>query len=432
MLPLSARCDVDALLSLPKGPAAMGSSSSNPPEQDEPSAKLENMVGSQGRMSSLDHKKAEFYGGFSGFAFLHKTKQFFDEENGYQSDAESDTTQSAIAHLFDSPLPDRQALDIDVPISHLLPSRHTASELLRVVFDRVYPLFDFLHEPIFQEQTNRIYEQEPIDFDDSDHDFLPLFYVVIGLGFLFSHKKHCQYGCGAAVSQASDPVVLSTCLLSADFSSRMRHFIAARNMVDIHRCRNLVSLQVLICFVLFLMSTARVATSHTYVGLAVTSAMRLGLSSYSTYPESMPELECDLRRRVFCTIVKLDVYTAQVLGLPTLTKLQELSETSLTKGVDEVFHLASQPSPEVFSAISAASSAKHLELLLIIEKVIKRVYPRSSAAPGTDGGRRVLLIKISEVLEAQRELKQWRETLRDFFHLEDKNSVFTKCAERLR
>ena len=202
-------------------------------------------------------------------------------------------------------------------------------------------------------------------------------------------------------------------------------------MVDISRCRNLVSLQVLICFVLFLMSTARLATSHTYVGLAVTSAMRLGLSSYSTHTESMPELERDLRQRVFFVIVKLDIYTSQVLGLPTLTNLQELSEAGLTEGVDEVFHLASQPSPEVFSAVSVASSAKHLQLLLIIERMIKRVYPGSSAAVAGNVGRRVLLIKVSEVLEAQRDLKQWRETLLDFFHLEDKNSVFTKCAQRV-
>ena len=215
-LPPPARCDVDALFSLSTGAAPVGSASSNHSEQDERSGELENMVGNQGRMSSVDHKKAEFYGGFSGFAFLHKTKQFCDEENGYQSDEESSTTQSAIGHLFDSPLPDRQALNINVPISHLLPSRRTASELLRVVFDRVYPLFDFLHEPSFQEQTNRIYEREPIEFDDSDHDFLPLFYVVIGLGFLFSHEKHRQYGCGGAVSQASVLVFFSSCLLFAD------------------------------------------------------------------------------------------------------------------------------------------------------------------------------------------------------------------------
>lgn len=219
--------------------------------------------------------------------------------------------------------------------------------------------------------------------------------------------------------------------VSLTIFNRMRHFIAARNMVDINRCRNLVSLQVLICFVLFLVSTARIATSHTYVGLCVTSAMRLGLSSYAAHSDDMPESERDVRRRVFCTIMKLDIYTALVLGLPTLTNLQEISEAGLTKGADNVFQLAFQHSPEAISAISAAASAKHLELLLIIERSVKRVHPQSGAAMGGDDGRRVLLINCSEVIEAQREFKQWRETLHDFFHPEDKESILTKYAKSI-
>ena len=202
-IPPSERLDVDELIPPSPGLASINPAFSKPPEEDEKGTNLENMVGNQGRMSSIDHRKAEFYGGFSGFAFIHKTKQFFDEENGCHSDTDSDTTQIAIAHLFDSPLPDRQALDVDVPISHLLPSRRTASELLRVVFDRVYPLFDFLHEATFQKQTDRIYDREPLEFADSDHDFLPLFYVVIGLGYLFSREKHQRFGYSAAVTQAS-------------------------------------------------------------------------------------------------------------------------------------------------------------------------------------------------------------------------------------
>jgi hypothetical protein len=154
-------------------------------------------------MSSLDRQKAEFYGEFSGFSFLQKTKQFFEEnEQNLVNSDHSDSTHGAIKHLFDSPLPDKHALNTAVPISHLLPSRHTASELLQVVFGQAYPLFQFIHEPTFQEKTDRIYELEPIEYEDSDHDFLPLFYVVIGLGFLFSQRKHQKYGCAGAITQA--------------------------------------------------------------------------------------------------------------------------------------------------------------------------------------------------------------------------------------
>ena len=211
----------------------------------------------------------------------------------------------------------------------------------------------------------------------------------------------------------------------------MRHFIAARGMVDISRCRNLLALQALIGFVLFLMSTARLATSHTYIGLAVTSAMRLGLSSYSIHTESMPDSERDLRRRVFYTIVKLDIYTAQVLGLPILTNIQELKDADPEQWAQDVHQLKNQSSLEAFGAIAAASSAKYLELLIIIHKMAKRVFPRPDARAAGDTGRRVLLIKTSEIMEAQRELKQWRKSIEGLFPSEHDSLLVAKCAERL-
>ena len=66
-----------------------------------------------------------------------------------------------------------------------------------------------------QERMNRIYEIDPIDFKDDDHEFVPLFYLLIGLGMLFSRERHYQYGCERAVAQA------------------MRYYIAASKMVDI-------------------------------------------------------------------------------------------------------------------------------------------------------------------------------------------------------
>ena len=202
-IPSSAQADLDAILASPKQSSSPHPETSDSRQDNSRSPQLENMVGCQGRMSSLDHKKAEFYGGSSGFAFLQRTKEFLDDDEGGSVVSDlSDSTQDAMTHLFDSPLPNKQALDIGGPISHLLPSRSTATHLLHTVFVRTYPLFEFLHEPAFQERTDRIYELEPMDFDDSDHDFLPLFYVVVGLGFLFSQHKHQTYGCGRAVSQA--------------------------------------------------------------------------------------------------------------------------------------------------------------------------------------------------------------------------------------
>ena len=176
---------------------------SDTPERGNDSARLENMMEDEEQLSSIDRKTASFYGDSSGFAFLQKTRQLFDETNrNDQKDNEpSHSTQTAITKLFDSPLPDKQALEADEPVSRLLPSRESCSELLKVVFTQVYPLLQFLHEPSFQSRTDRIYDIDPMDYDDSDHDFLPLLFSVIGLGFLFSKQKHQRYGCRRAVTE---------------------------------------------------------------------------------------------------------------------------------------------------------------------------------------------------------------------------------------
>lgn len=171
------------------------------------------MMDQQRVLSSSDRKTASFYGDSSGFAFLQKTKQLFDDTQGTGGSDMSASTQKAITQLFDSPLPDKQALKVDVPMSNLLPSRKTASQLLNVVFGQVYPLLQFLHEPTFQEKTNRIYELEPMEFEDSDHDFLALLYSVLALGFLFSQAKHQKYGCARAVTEGyvSSPKLTIKC-----------------------------------------------------------------------------------------------------------------------------------------------------------------------------------------------------------------------------
>ena len=163
---------------------------------------LENMLDGRGRLTS-NKNSTEYYGGGSGFAFLQQTQLLFNHDSS-ATDVRggSHASLDAMSKLFDSPLPDKQALATDVPMWKLLPSREAATELLHVVFGQTYQLLQFLHEPIFQKQTDRIYGLDPMDFADSDHDFLPLFYSVTALGYLFHQKMHQKYGCKGAVNQA--------------------------------------------------------------------------------------------------------------------------------------------------------------------------------------------------------------------------------------
>jgi hypothetical protein len=160
------------------------------------------MMDGKGRLTSVN-KSTEYYGGGSGFAFLQQTHQLFDRDSPTQEVAAAGPFgEDTISRLFDSPLPDGRALAPDVSFSKLMPSRQTATELLHVVFQQAYELLQFLHEPTFQSQTDRLYDLDPMDFETSDHDFLPLFYSVTALGYLFHQKMHERYGCKGVVNQA--------------------------------------------------------------------------------------------------------------------------------------------------------------------------------------------------------------------------------------
>ena len=152
----------------------------------------------KGRLTSTT-KGTEYYGGGSCFAFLQQTWLLFDQISPWSERAAESDFDDAMSRLFDSPLPEQQprALDILLPEPLL-----TTSELFDVVFGRAYPLLQFLHEPTFQQHKDRICYLDPMDFEESDHDFLPLFHSVTALGYLFHQKMHEKHGCEGAVNQA--------------------------------------------------------------------------------------------------------------------------------------------------------------------------------------------------------------------------------------
>ncbi len=398
-LPQSSHADVDAIFRSPSGSPSLSPSKEAEitAGEDGRSPQLENMMDGLGQMGSVDRqnpKKQAFYGGSSGFAFLQKTQGLFsgNERNPVGSSDLSNTAEDAITRVFDSPLPDRPALDTDVPMSQLLPHRRTATKLVKVVFNQAYPLLQLVDQESFQTQTDRIYDLDPIDFEDSDHDFLPLFYAVVAIGFLFSQTVHKEYGCRRALSQA------------------MRHFIAAQQLIDITRCRDLVSLQVLICLAIFLMSTARIATAHTYIALAVSTAMKLGL--HSAAPSklmSFSELEQNMRGRVFWTIVQMDMYMSSVLGLPALVNRYKLDNWKPRVAKEEIDSLRDSQDPGQNTILAA--SAKHHELLSIISNANDVLYPRS--ADGLSKGRKpgTILVKSTRIKEIEHEYRQWRKSV---------------------
>lgn len=175
-------------------------------EQDE----LISMMDSYGQMAidTNGEMHRDFYGSSSGLAWIKKTQHYFaesEDENERENTTEIEGSQSnlsAAVQIFDAPLPPRLGTSQTVPIDKLLPSRECATRLRETVFTQVYPMFHFLCEEHFDFSTDRIYNQHPDTFTEQDEAFLPLLYLVLALGYLFSKEEHDRLGCRRSVSQA--------------------------------------------------------------------------------------------------------------------------------------------------------------------------------------------------------------------------------------
>lgn len=196
--PLTA--EVNSIFDSPPGSPSSVSDTTGVTDEN-PGDYLESMMDGKGRLL-LNQKSATYYGGGSGLAFLQKTLQLFSQNSPRIGTVSPEPPQYALSSLFDSPLWETQTLQTAPPSAEFLPSRRTASDLLDVFFGNAYHLVQFMHEPTFRKQVDRIYDLDPMDFEELDHDFLPLFHAVIALGYLFNQTTHQKHGCKGALDQA--------------------------------------------------------------------------------------------------------------------------------------------------------------------------------------------------------------------------------------
>lgn len=190
----------------------------------------------------------------------------------------------------------------------------------------------------------------------------------------------------------------------------MRHFVAAQKMLDIHKSRNLVSVQTIICMVIFLQSTARISTCYSYTGAAVTAAVKLGL--HRKFRNGTNPVEQETRKRVFWVIQKTDVYIGQILGLPTLLDLEDVDQELPLEVDDEyitpqgIYH----PLSDGKLTIQAASNA-HTALMMIMGKAVKHLYPTKGPRTKSGQGSDTHIVNYAKILEVERDLQQWQQHL---------------------
>jgi hypothetical protein len=181
--------------------------------------------------------------------------------------------------------------------------------------------------------------------------------------------------------------------------------------MDIADIRDLRQLQALTFMILFLQSSAKLSVCYAYIGVALRSALRLGL--HRCFNENFNKIEAETRKRLFWVIRKMDTYVGALLGLPHSLDDDQIDQEYPTEVDDEYITEAKIiPMPEGRISIIAASNA-HTDLVLILAKIVKHIYPVKASSRTNQHGQTVksYTVGYSRIMEIEQDLKQWQDQL---------------------
>ncbi|KKK15270.1 hypothetical protein ARAM_001907 [Aspergillus rambellii] len=348
---------------------------------------LESMVDNSGYLGLDDQGHWDYHGHTSGIIFIRRLrKQLGAAEIPMRP-------RPTLQHILDSPKPMSESpQESSLPPTHDLPTRDVARRLCHNALEDACSLMRFVHEPTFYAMLDRIYDTPPDQFGNEENSFLPLLYIVISVGCLFSDD-------GAGTLDVSG--------YESAIGQGFQFFKAGRQLLEITDCRDLTSLQAICFMVLFLQSSAKLSTCYSYIGIALRSALRLGLHRAVT--ADFNPIEREMRRRIFWVIRKMDVYVSTLLGLPQMLSDDDIDqEYPLPIDGEFITKDGIRPTPEgrIHSMIGANA---HTRLSNIILKIVKYVYPVKHAQRSKSEQRYV--VSHSKIREIERDLQTWMEEL---------------------
>ncbi|KAH6666417.1 fungal-specific transcription factor domain-containing protein, partial [Halenospora varia] len=273
----------------------------------------------------------------------------------------------------------------------ILPPRDIALELISSALDEACALLKFVHEPSFYFMLYRLYAVDPEQYGYEENKFLPLLYAALAVGYLFSSSERVHFGNAHAISQGE------------------KYFIASRQMIPLTECRDIWSLQAVLFLIIFLQSSAKMATCHSYISAAMASSLQMGLHRCET--ETFDPIERETRKRIFWTIRTMETYVIAILGLPRTVSDDDIDQ-EMPLEIDDQYitkeGVLSMPDGQISTM---ASLNAHTKLGQILGKIVTNVYPTKRMHRDATEKPRAYEVKDGTVREVERELQQWARNL---------------------
>ncbi len=181
--------------------------------------------------------------------------------------------------------------------------------------------------------------------------------------------------------------------------------------MDVTDCRDITSLQAILFMILFLQSSANLSTCYSYIGIALRSALRMGL--HRSLVNNFNPIERETRRRVFWVIRKMDTYVSALLGFPQMLSNDDIDQELPIEVDDEYITkdgIREMPNGQP-SLVFQASNA-HTRLMFTLAKVIKYIYPTKGLEESLQGNSKSSYgISHAKIREIERDLAAWLDKL---------------------
>lgn len=206
----------------------------------------------------------------------------------------------------------------------------------------------------------------------------------------------------------------------------MRYYKSARLLIqDVTDCRDLTSLQALLFIILFMQAASNLNACYAFVGIALRSALRMGLHRHLKHSH-IDTVEDETRRRVFYVIRQMDIYVSTLLGFPLMLNVEDIDQPYPTEVDDEYIfpdRLIPQPTQGATSFFVAFNA--HTRLMEILAKITKYVYPMSGPAQAVKSTKPVSSYSVSyaRIKEIEADLHSWYERLPEHWRPSPDGSV---------
>ncbi|PNS20116.1 PHD finger-like domain-containing protein 5B [Sphaceloma murrayae] len=285
------------------------------------------------------------FGPTSGHSIICRLSLAFEICDDSESDKRSLRLAESVTELL---RPSDSAVQHHDPgVGIILPSQSEFRELYRACFEEHIILYQVITET---ELESVLQNSSP----GTGAVATALLHSIAALGFACGRHRHSELGCDHNIYLAK------------------AHAQAARSKLDLPRCEGILSLQSILCLVLYFLSRSNITLAYSYSTLACNWLLQLGLHRESLRGSPNTSLPEHRRKEIVIVALKLQVYLTLTLDLPLALQRKQI-DSEMWASVQSRFD--SDPSENVDRS---SPSSCHFLLLEVTKEGLEKTFTKST------------------------------------------------------